>query len=154
VLRVPASAVIMATAYYLLPFGRTVTWGAITLLVIGVLALIVLIGFQVRTIVRSPFPNLRAVEALATSLPLFLLLFAGTYYVMARLAPGSFGGHLTRTDAMYFAVTVFTTVGFGDISAKTETAVHSRASDRGDRARSPSAPRRGVRRRRACGRST
>jgi voltage-gated potassium channel len=122
VLRVLASAAIVVTAYYLLPFDRAATWGAITLLVAGLLALTVLIGFQVRGIVRSPFPNLRAIEALATSLPLFLLLFAGTYYVMARLSPGSFGGHLSRTDAMYFTVTVFTTVGFGDISAKTETA--------------------------------
>jgi hypothetical protein len=29
---------------------------------------------------------------------------------------------LTRTDALYFTVTVFSTVGFGDITAKTETA--------------------------------
>lgn len=122
VLRVLASAAIVVTAYYLLPFDRAATWGAITLLVIGLVALIALIGFQVRAIVRSPFPNLRAIEALATSLPLFLMLFAGTYYVMARLSPGSFGGHLSRTDALYFTVTVFTTVGFGDISAKTETA--------------------------------
>jgi voltage-gated potassium channel len=122
VLRVLASAAIVVTAYYLLPFDRAASWGAITLLVAGLLALIVLIGFQVRAIVRSRYPNLRAIEALATSLPLFLLLFAGTYYVMARLSPGSFGGHLSRTDAMYFTVTVFTTVGFGDISAKTETA--------------------------------
>jgi voltage-gated potassium channel len=122
VLRVLVSAAVVLTAYYLLPFDRAATWGAITLLVVGLLALIVLIGFQVRAIARSPFPNLRAIEALAISLPLFLLLFAGTYYVMARLSPGSFGGHLTRTDAMYFAVTVFTTVGFGDITAKTETA--------------------------------
>jgi voltage-gated potassium channel len=122
VLRVLVSAAIVVTAYYLLPFDRAATWGAITLLVVGLVALIVLIGFQVRSIVRSPFPNLRAVEALAISLPLFLLLFASTYYVMARLSPGSFGVHLTRTDAMYFTVTVFTTVGFGDISAKTETA--------------------------------
>jgi voltage-gated potassium channel len=122
VLRVLVSAAILVTAYYLLPFDRAATWGAITLLVVGLLALIVLIGFQVRTIARHPFPNLKAAEALAISLPLFLLLFASTYYVMARLAPGSFGGHLTRTDAMYFTVTVFTTVGFGDITAKTETA--------------------------------
>jgi len=122
VLRVLASAVIVVTVYYLLPLDRAATWGAIALLVAGLLALVVLIGFQVRTIVRSPFPNLRAIEALATSLPLFILLFAGTYYVMARLAPASFSSHLTRTDAMYFSVTVFTTVGFGDISAKTETA--------------------------------
>jgi voltage-gated potassium channel len=122
VLRILVSAAIVVTAYYLLPFDRTATWGAVTLLVIGLLALAVLIGFQVRAIVRSPFPNLRAVEALAISLPLFLLLFAGTYYVMARLSPGSFGDHLSRTDAMYFTVTVFTTVGFGDITAKTEGA--------------------------------
>lgn len=122
VVRVLASTAIVVTAYYLLPFDRAVTWHAIALLVIGLLALIALIGFQVRTIIQSPFPNLRAVEALATSLPLFLMLFAGTYYVMARLSPASFGGHLSRTDALYFTVTVFTTVGFGDISAKTETA--------------------------------
>jgi hypothetical protein len=31
-------------------------------------------------------------------------------------------GRLTRTDALYFTVTVFSTVGFGDITAKTEAA--------------------------------
>jgi voltage-gated potassium channel len=41
---------------------------------------------------------------------------------MDRLAPSSFGTPLTRTDALYFTVTVFSTVGFGDITAKTETA--------------------------------
>ena len=29
---------------------------------------------------------------------------------------------MTRTDALYFSVTVFSTVGFGDIAAKSETA--------------------------------
>jgi hypothetical protein len=29
---------------------------------------------------------------------------------------------MTRTDALYFTVTVFATVGFGDITAKTEAA--------------------------------
>jgi voltage-gated potassium channel len=41
---------------------------------------------------------------------------------MDRLAPGSFSSPLTRTDALYFTVTVFSTVGFGDITAKTEAA--------------------------------
>ena len=122
VLRVLASAAVVVTAYYLLPFDRSATWGAITLLVIGLVVLVALIAFQVRAIIRSPFPNLRAIEALATSLPLFLLLFASAYFVMARLSPSSFGGHLTRTDAMYFTVTVFATVGFGDITAQTATA--------------------------------
>ena len=81
-----------------------------------------LVAFQVRSIIRSPFPGLRAIEALATSVPLFLLLFAGSYVVMAAMSASNFGGQLTHTDGLYFTVTVFSTVGFGDITAKTEAA--------------------------------
>ena len=41
---------------------------------------------------------------------------------MAHAQAASFGEHLSRTDAMYFSTTVFTTVGFGDIVAKTQAA--------------------------------
>jgi putative Mn2+ efflux pump MntP len=92
------------------------------MLVVGLVVFIGLVAFQVRSIVRSPFPGLRAIEALATSVPLFLLLFAATYDVMAALSASSFSQPLTRTDALYFTVTVFATVGFGDIAAKTEAA--------------------------------
>ena len=81
-----------------------------------------LVAFQVRSIVRSRYPGLRAIEALATSVPLFLLLFASVYVVMSTSSAGNFGQQLTHTDALYFAVTVFSTVGFGDIVAKTEVA--------------------------------
>ena len=84
--------------------------------------LIGLVAFQVRSIIRSPFPGLRAIEALATSVPLFLLLFASTYVVMATMSASNFGEPLTHTDGLYFTVTVFSTVGFGDITAKTEAA--------------------------------
>jgi len=80
------------------------------------------VTFQVSWISRSRFPRLRAVEALAISLPLFLLLFSGTYVAMAAVSAGNFGQKLTHTDALYFTVTVFTTVGFGDITAKSEGA--------------------------------
>ena len=122
VLRALVSIAVLVTIYYLLPFDRSATWAAITLLVIGLVVLIGVVAFQVRLIIRSPFPGLRAIEALATSIPLFLLLFASTYFVMARLSPSSFSAPLTRTDALYFTVTVFSTVGFGDITAKTEAA--------------------------------
>jgi len=84
--------------------------------------LIGLVAFQVRSIIASPFPGLRAVEALATSVPLFLLLFAATYVVMTTISASNFSQPLTRTDALYFTVTVFATVGFGDITARTEAA--------------------------------
>jgi voltage-gated potassium channel len=122
VLRVAASIVVVTAVYYLLPFDRSVIGVAVTLLVAGLVVFVGLVAFQVRAITASTFPGLRAIEALATSVPLFLALFASTYFVMARLSPGSFTAPLTRTDALYFTVTVFSTVGFGDITAKTETA--------------------------------
>jgi hypothetical protein len=92
------------------------------MLAVGLVVLVVLVTFQVRWILRSRFPGLRGVEALATSIPLFLLLFAGTYVVMAAISASNFSEPMTRTDALYFTVTVFATVGFGDITAKTEAA--------------------------------
>ncbi len=41
---------------------------------------------------------------------------------MATISVSNFGQRLTHTDALYFTVTVFSTVGFGDITAKTEAA--------------------------------
>ena len=122
VLRALGSAAVLVAIYYLLPLDHSAQWLAVTTLVIGLVALIGLIAFQVRAIIASPFPGLRAVEALAISLPLFLLLFASTYVVLAALAPGSFNQPMTHTNALYFVVTVFATVGFGDITAQTEAA--------------------------------
>jgi len=121
-LRIVASIAVVVTLYYLLPFDRSSTSVVVTMLVIWLVVFIALVGYQVRSVIRSPFPGLRAIETLATSVPLFLALFASTYFVMARLSAGSFGAPLTRTDSLYFTVTVFSTVGFGDITAKTEAA--------------------------------
>jgi voltage-gated potassium channel len=121
-LRVAGSTAVLVTVYYLLPLDRSSMPVAVTILLLGLAGFIALVGWQVRRIIRSPFPGLRAVESLATSVPLFLLLFAAAYVVMAALSAASFGGHLSHTDGLYFTVTVFSTVGFGDITAKTETA--------------------------------
>ena len=122
VLRVTGSVIVLFVVYYLLPMDHASEPIAITILVIGLAAFVTLVAFQVRWIIRSRFPGLRAVEALATSIPFFLLLFASTYVVLATQSVGSFGGRLSHTDGLYFTVTVFSTVGFGDITAKTETA--------------------------------
>ena len=121
-LRATGSTIALVAIYYLLPLDHSSTPIAVTTLVIGLVAFIGLIAFQVRSIIRSQFPGLRAIEALATSVPLYLLLFASAYVVMATISRSNFGGPLTHTDALYFTVTVFSTVGFGDITAKTETA--------------------------------
>ena len=51
-----------------------------------------------------------------------LLLFASTYFILSRDDAATFTEPLTRSDSLYFTVTIFATVGFGDISAHTQTA--------------------------------
>jgi len=120
-LRVVVSATVLVALYYTLPFDRS-RGQAIAFLGAGLCGLIALITYQIRRIGRSRHPGLRAAEGLALSLPLFLLLYAGTYFDLEHLAPGTFNETLDRSDALYFTVTVFGTVGFGDIAAKTDGA--------------------------------
>lgn len=121
-LRALASTVALIAIYYALPLDSTSISVAIAMLAVGLLGLVGLVAFQVRAIIKATYPALRAVGALATSAPLFLLLFAATYFVMGAISPGNFTEPLTRTDALYFTVTVFATVGFGDITALSEVA--------------------------------
>jgi voltage-gated potassium channel len=120
--RALASSAVLVTVYYLLPLDHSSHRFAITMLVIGLVLLTGLVTIQVRWVAMSRYPKLRAVEALAVSVPLFLLLFASAYVVMATIAASSFSQPMTHTNALYFTVTVFATVGFGDITAKTEAA--------------------------------
>ncbi|MGW7356073.1 potassium channel family protein [Streptomyces sp. NPDC054802] len=121
VARAVSVAVGLVTAYYLLPLDERLTAGTSVLLVCGLLAVLLVFCWEVRAITRSPHPRLRAVEGLAATLVLFLVLFAGSYYLLDRSAPGSFSESLNRTDALYFTLTTFATVGFGDIAARSQT---------------------------------
>jgi voltage-gated potassium channel len=122
VLRSVLVAAVLVGVYYLLPLDRP--WDAATAirLLVGLLVIAAVIVGGVKITAASPYPGVRAAEALAFILPFFLLLFASTYFLMERASGASFTQPLTRTDALYFTVTVFTTVGFGDITAKSETA--------------------------------
>jgi voltage-gated potassium channel len=115
-------AAVLVVVYYVLPLDRP--WDAATAvrLLVGLLVVAGVMVWQVRTIAGARYPGVRAAETLGLILPLFLLLFASTYFLMERASAASFTQPLTRTDALYFTVTVFTTVGFGDITAKSEAA--------------------------------
>jgi voltage-gated potassium channel len=115
-------AAVLVVLYYVLPLDRPWDSDTAVRLVIGLLVVAGVVTWGVKIIAGSRYPGVRAAEALALALPFFLLLFASTYFVMERASAASFTQPLTRTDALYFTVTVFTTVGFGDITAKSETA--------------------------------
>lgn len=120
-LRSLAATVVLVALYYLLPLNHIKN--VPLTLVAGLLVLLAVSVVQFRAIIRARYPAVRAVEALAATVPLFLLLFASAYVTMATTNPANFSTHpLTRTDVLYFTVTIFSTVGFGDITAVSQSA--------------------------------
>lgn len=118
VARATATVAVLVALYYMLPPPAYSDRVAITILVLGLAGFIAMVAFQARSISRSRFPALRVIEALATSVPSFLLLFAAAYVVLAAMSFHNFGTRMSHTDGLYFSVTVFATAGFGDISAR------------------------------------
>jgi voltage-gated potassium channel len=64
----------------------------------------------------------RAIVALSILFPMFVVLFSWIYLTLARSDPASFGQPLTRVESLYFTITMLSTVGFGDITPKTDPA--------------------------------
>lgn len=119
VLRIVLSVTTLVAAYYLLPArddGVDLPWFLVALGVFGTV-----VAIQVPMIVRSGFPVIRAAEALALAIVVFLLMFARGYLSASLSDPSSFSQALDHTDALYFTVSTFVTVGFGDIVARSES---------------------------------
>jgi voltage-gated potassium channel len=113
-LRSSAAAVLLVVAYFVLPLA-TSDEAALVWLVAGVTIVALLLVWQIRAIVGAEYPRLRAIGALVVGPPLLLVVFATTYLIVSGANASSFSEPLDRTGALYFSVTVFATVGFGDI---------------------------------------
>lgn len=122
VLRPLFSVTVLVVLYYVMPLDSEMNAVTIGLLLVGLLGLVGLVAWQTYAILRSPYPAVQAVQAVAIAVPLYLVLFASAYFTLAQPNPGAFTEILSRTDALYFTLTVFTTVGFGDIAPVTELA--------------------------------
>lgn len=116
------SATALVVLYYELPLDQPFGASAAVRVLIGLVLFAVITVWQVKAIIGSNYPGVQAVQALGLIATFYLLLFASTYFIMERTSAASFTEPLTRTDALYFTVTVFSTVGFGDIAPKSEAA--------------------------------
>jgi voltage-gated potassium channel len=122
IVRVGLVTATLCAVYANAPLDRPLNGGVGLRMALSLLVLAALVAWQVVAVSRSPHPGLRAVEAVAVTVPLLILMFASAYVVMSSADGESFTQALTRTDAVYFAVTVLATVGFGDIAPKTAAA--------------------------------
>jgi hypothetical protein len=119
--RVVTVTVLLVVLYALIPAaGRSGAWVAIRL-AIGALVFSAVVAWQLRSVTRADHPRLRAAEALAIAFALLVVGFAYTYLSISHGDQHAFSEHLDHVGAIYFALTTITTVGFGDIVARTDS---------------------------------
>jgi hypothetical protein len=121
-IRALITAALLMLLYFVLPVEHRPHQSVVLRLSVALVVFVIVLVNEIRLISSHDRPMLRASVAMATIIPLFLVLFAWIYLTMARADPAAFGVPLSRISALYFTVTVFSTVGFGDITAKTDVA--------------------------------
>jgi voltage-gated potassium channel len=119
VLRLLATMVILLAIYYKMPVRQGSTWSDLPWLGLDLVLFGVIVGVQVPLILRAKYPVLRSVEAMSLTVCFYLILYARLYVSISAADPQAFTQLLDHTNALYFTVTVFATVGFGDITAMT-----------------------------------
>jgi hypothetical protein len=121
--RILVSVVVLFALYAVLPAADRTGIGTLLELLVGLVILGALLAWQVLKIMGAEHPELRAAEALATAVPVVLIVFAFTYLSLSHVQPRSFSEPLDHVRAIYFVITVISTVGFGDIVPKTDAAM-------------------------------
>ena len=115
-------ATVLLVVYYLVPVAQRPHESVALRLSAALAFFVAVLANEVRAIQKHDQPMLRAGVSMATVLPLFLVLFAWIYLTMSQSDPGYFSVRLNRTESLYFTVTIFSTVGFGDIVPKVDVA--------------------------------
>lgn len=116
VLATTGASIVVLGAYLVVPLdGR---FNGLLVALVVVLASVSLIPMSValaRRVLVSERPLLDAGRAIFTWITLLTVSFASLYYVLGTSQVDQFRGIETKLDAIYFTVTLTTTVGFGDI---------------------------------------
>jgi voltage-gated potassium channel len=122
VARIVVVVALLLTAYYAAPWTGGASGDVAIRTAVALVILVVAVVVSLGVVVGAEYPLLSAVEALTVVVVLATVSFASIYVVMSSRSAASFSESLGRTDALYFALTTATTIGYGDIHAKTEGA--------------------------------
>jgi len=116
------SWVLIFGAFFILPIGHESGLRQV-FRIGGVVALIgAVAALQIRRITYAELPELRAVEALGVVIALFLVFFSAVYLSLSHGNAMTFSQPLDHVRAIYLTITIFSTVGFGDITPTTDGA--------------------------------
>lgn len=110
----------MLAVYFAVPIASNPRGSILVRMAVGLAFFIAVLVYEIRAVIKSPRAILRAADALALVIPIFIVVFAWSYLTMARSDPGTFTQPLDRITALYLTVTIFSTVGFGDITPTTD----------------------------------
>lgn len=119
VLALVGYVVLLGAGYFRMPPGELTVSGAwsAVLLLSGALVLLLLLYVRgLRRIRTAQAPVLRSLALVVVLVSTFLVVFAYAYLSIETRDPDELSGLVTHMDALYFTVTVLTTVGFGDIA--------------------------------------
>ncbi len=117
-----ALVALVLVVYFSVPWDGDQLGDIVGRLVISLGAVVVGVVVSVQFVLRAEYPMLRAYEVLGAVIAIAIAAFASAYAYLSHLDADSFTETLTRTDALYFAITTSATVGYGDISPSSEAA--------------------------------
>ena len=128
--QVAASVALLLAAtviYALVPWprfapGNTPVVVLVVTFVGGLAGATALVAWQVRAYRQAAASGAARLRGLLIAVYVAMLSFATTYYVFASAHPEQIAGLRTRTDALYFTLSILSTVGFGDVHAAGQAA--------------------------------
>lgn len=117
-----ATAVSLIVLYLVLPAASHSNAATLIRMTIVLIIFMAALAYQLGSILRSDHPGIRASEALAITFIALVVAFSFGYLSMSHASAHNFNQPLDKVKAVYFTLTIITTVGFGDITPATDAA--------------------------------
>src|SRR5690349_20896717 len=89
-IRAAATGLLVLVVYFIIPISNKPHASVLVRLTTGLAFFVAVLVYEVRAIVRSDRPLLRATDAMALVIPVFIVVFSWVYLTMARSAPHAF----------------------------------------------------------------